>query len=208
MDSPSEAEDSATRLFGNQAITPLLPLIAQGNLDAVDRFVERYSGLIWTLTKRMTRNSHDAEDLVQEIFVELWKKADQFDVERGSEVAFVSLITKRRVFDRLRKRSLPFQIENLGDTPTVDPFQNTPTPLEIAEEIAKVRNCLSLLKPNTQSVLTLILQDGLSQQEVSISLQMPLGTVKSFARRGLLTLRECVKKPFAAATWEAKHETK
>lgn len=207
MDIPPETEDRATRLSGDQATAPLLPLIAQGNLDAVDRFVERYGGLIWTLTKRMTKSSHDAEDLVQEIFIELWKKADQFDVERGSEVAFISVITKRRVFDRLRKKSSAIQFANLDDRPAMQPFQNNTNSLEIAEEIAKVRNCLSQLSPNAQGVLKLILQDGMSQQEVSTSLQMPLGTVKSFARRGLLTLRDCVKRPFAATTMEAKHET-
>lgn len=206
MDNPLKTEDCAKPPFLIQAATPLLPLIAQGNLDAVDRFVERYGGLVWTLTKKMTKSTHDAEDLVQEIFIELWKKAALFDVQRGSEIAFISVIAKRRVFDRLRKKGSGVPLANLRESDVLESYRDSSNSLEIAEEIAKVRNCLSQLSPSTQDVLKLILQDGMSHQEVSTSLKIPLGTVKSFSRRGLLTVRDCVKRPFIASTSEAKDE--
>jgi RNA polymerase sigma factor (sigma-70 family) len=182
---------------------PLLPLIAAGEKSAVDRFIERYGGLIWTLTKKMTRSSHDAEDLVQEIFIELWKNAAHFRPERGSEISFISIIARRRLLDRLRKTSAQAQVHNLHEESLVEVPERQPDSLEVADEIAKVRNCMEQLSPNAQGVLKLILQDGLSHQEVSISLSLPLGSVKSFARRGLLSLRECVQRPFTATISEA-----
>jgi|688.fasta_scaffold91323_3 RNA polymerase sigma-70 factor (ECF subfamily) len=182
---------------------PLLPLIAAGDKSAVDRFIERYGGLIWTLTKKMTRSSHDAEDLVQEIFIELWKNAAHFRPERGSEISFISIIARRRLLDRLRKTSAQAQVHNLHEESLVEVPERQPDSLEVADEIAKVRNCMEQLSPNAQGVLKLILQDGLSHQEVSISLSLPLGSVKSFARRGLLSLRECVQRPFTATISEA-----
>ena len=81
--------------------------------------------------------------------------------------------------------------------------ERQPDSLELADEIAKVRSCMDQLSPNAQGVLKLILQEGMSHQEVSTSLSLPLGSVKSFARRGLLSLRECVQRPFTAAISEA-----
>ncbi|MFM7563481.1 MAG: sigma-70 family RNA polymerase sigma factor [Planctomycetota bacterium] len=180
-----------------------MPMIAAGDTSAVDRFVERYGGLIWTLTKKITRNSHDAEDLVQEIFIELWKNAAHFRPERGSEISFISIIARRRLLDRLRKTSAQAQVHNLQEESMVEIPERQPDSLEVADEIAKVRNCLEQLSPNAQGVLKMILQEGLSHQEVSTSLGLPLGSVKSFARRGLLSLRECVQRPFTATLSEA-----
>ncbi len=81
---------------------------------------------------------------------------------------------------------------------------NGSDPVEVADEIAKVRNCMEQLTASTQGVLKLILQEGMSHQEVSSSLQLPLGSVKSFARRGLLTLRDCVNRSFIATFQETE----
>lgn len=192
-------DESSTRFGG----PPLMPLIAAGDTSAVDRFVERYGGLIWTLTKKMTRSTHDAEDLVQEIFIELWKNAAHFRPERGSEISFISIIARRRLVDRLRRNSAQAQVHNLHEESVIEVSERQPDSLELADEIAKVRSCMDQLSPNAQGVLKLILQEGMSHQEVSTSLSLPLGSVKSFARRGLLSLRECVQRPFTAAISEA-----
>ncbi len=177
----------------------LLPLIAVGDVSAVDRFVERYGGLIWSLAKRMTRSLHDAEDAVQEIFIDLWKNAAAFRPDRGSEIAFVSVIARRRLVDRIRKNTSSLQVTNLSDHSAMETATSSHDSLEVADELKKVRRCMDQLTANTQSVLKLILQEGMSHQEVSSSLCLPLGSVKSFARRGLLSLRDCVKRPLTTS---------
>lgn len=203
FEEPAKADDASNLLAARFSGPPLMPLIAAGDTTAVDRFVERYGALIWTLTKKMMQRSHDAEDLVQEIFIELWKNAPLFRPERGSEISFISVIAKRRLFDRLRKNNSAIQVSYLTDEPLAEGAESRGDPLEIADEINKVRNCMRQLSGSAQDVLKLILQEGLSHQEVSTSLKMPLGSVKSFARRGLLSLRDCVKRPFTSAAQEA-----
>ena len=124
-----------------------------------------------------------------------WKSAAQFRPERGSEVSFIAVIAKRRLFDHLRKNNSTLQVCNLSGGVVAEAVEKQNDPLEIGDEVAKVRNCLGQLSPSTQQVLKLVLQEGLSHQDVSNSLNMPLGSVKSFARRGLLSLRDCVRRP-------------
>ena len=183
---------------------PLLPQIAAGEVSAVDRFVERYGGLIWSLARKMTRTSHDAEDVVQEIFIDLWKNASTFQPERGTEVTFVSVIARRRLVDRIRKQSATVQVMELTDHTVMQTVASGLNSLEMADELSKVRSCMEQLTAHAQSVLQLILQEGMSHQEVSTSLSMPLGSVKSFARRGLLALRDCVTRPLTASLQEAQ----
>ncbi len=183
---------------------PLLPLIAAGNVAAVDQFVERYGGLIWSMARKMTRLSQDAEDTVQEIFIELWRNAAAFKPERGSEVTFVAIITRRRLIDRLRRSAATVSVVELRDDSVMETVGSDLSSLEVSDELGKVRNCMEQLTANAQSVLKLILQEGMSHQEVSLSLCMPLGSVKSFARRGLLALRDCMKRPLATSLQEAR----
>lgn len=183
---------------------PLLPQIAAGDISAVDRFVERYGGLIWSLARRMTRTSHDAEDVVQEIFIDLWKNASSFQPDRGTEVTFVSIIARRRLIDRIRKQAATVQVMELTDHTVMQTVASSLNSLEIADELSKVRSCMEQLTTHAQSVLKLILHEGMSHQEVSTSLCMPLGSVKSFARRGLLALRDCVKRPLTSSLQEAQ----
>lgn len=183
---------------------PLLPLIADGDTTAVDRFVDRYGGLIWSIAKKMTRSSHDTEDLVQEVFIELWRNAASFQPDRGSEVSFIATIARRRVVDRLRKKSSILQVMTLDEQTWKVSTNSQRDSLEIDDELAKIHRCLGQLSSNTQEVLKLILQQGMSHQEVSSSMSLPLGSVKSYARRGLLFLRECVSRPLSEVMLEAQ----
>jgi len=203
--------DRGEETLRNSAVTfprfsgpPLLPLIATGDTSAVERFVARYGGLIWSIAKKMTRNSHDAEDLVQEVFIDLWKSAASFQPDRGSEVSFIATIARRRVIDRLRKNSSILQVMSLEEQTLKVSTNNQRDTLEFEDEMAKLHSCLGQLSSNTQEVLKRILQHGMSHQEVSSSMSLPLGSVKSYARRGLLFLRECVNRPQSEVIPEAQ----
>lgn len=161
--------------------------VAQGDPAAVEQCIAHYGGLVWTLARRMTPTIADAEDAVQEIFVQLWQQANRFDSSLGSETNFVTMIARRRLIDRLRRTQRRPKTEKLVDAP---PASNETDPVAIAEEAAFARKQMELLKPDEQSVLKLTLQHGLSQTAVAEQLELPLGTVKSHARRGLLRLRE------------------
>ncbi len=167
----------------------ILNRIATGDTDAVQDCLKTYGGLVWSLARRMLRNSEDAEDVVQEIFVDIWKNAERFDPSQSSETTFVAMIARRRIIDRIRysaRRISPDSLEDVLVEPTNRGDQTIQTSVE-ANEAAKA---LAALRPEQQQVLQLSIVEGLSHQEISDATGMPLGTVKTHARRGILQARE------------------
>jgi len=137
----------------------------------------------------MLRNPDDAEDVVQEIFVDIWKNAGRFDPTQSSETTFIAMIARRRIIDRIRysaRRLSPDSIEDVLVEPATRDDQSLQTSIE-ANEVAKA---LEGLRPEQRQVLQLSIVYGLSHQEISDATGMPLGTVKTHARRGILQARE------------------
>ena len=167
----------------------ILNRIAAGDASAVDECLKAYGGLVWSLARRMLRNSDDAEDVVQEIFVDIWKNAARFDASQSSETTFVAMIARRRIIDRIRyanRRLAPDSLEDILAEPGTRADQEMQTSVE-AREAAKA---LDALRPEQRQVLQLSIVQGLSHQEISDTTGMPLGTVKTHARRGILQARE------------------
>ncbi len=176
--------------------------VAGGDASAVEQCIAEYGGLVWTLARRMTSTTADAEDAVQEIFVQLWQQAGRFDPQLGSEAGFVTMIARRRLIDRLRKATRRPSPEPLVEAPPAEPEKDY---VGIREEAELARRCMDSLKTEERDVLRLALESGLSQTEISDRLGMPLGTVKSHARRGLIKLRErlATQQPEGAAARSA-----
>ena len=178
--------------------SPLLPLVAQGDNQAIAACIERYSGLVWSLARRFLSDSGSAEDAVQEIFVEIWKVASRFDPERGSEVAFVSTLTRRRLIDRIRRQARRQEDVTLVEEPVaiaIAPEQA----LASREDLDHAKQLVSSLQPQLRQAVELALYDGLSHTEISERMEVPLGTAKSLIRRGLTQVRQRVT-PSATAS--------
>jgi RNA polymerase sigma-70 factor (ECF subfamily) len=192
----------------NQGFTPLmvepiLPQIAAGRLGAVDDCIQRYSAVLWSLARRSLANTHDAEDAVQEIFLELWKNAGRFDPSLSSEPTFVTTIARRRLIDRSRKRSRRPAPQILDEPERIEGEPESDS-AEIADEARKVSAALGKLRPEQKQILEMALVEGHSQQEISNKTGMPLGTVKSHARRGLMRVRELLGVKRQEVTREAE----
>ena len=172
----------------------LLPRIAGGDQSAVPECISRYGGLIWSLARRRLASREDAEDVVQEVFVDLWRSADRFDPLVAQEVTFVAMIARRRVIDRLRRRAVLPQTASLDGGHAVDlpdPADDAPVGrrLELGEEARLADEHLEQLKPEAQRVLKLSIYEDLSHSAIAECTGLPLGTVKSHIRRGLDSLR-------------------
>ncbi|MFO0826116.1 MAG: sigma-70 family RNA polymerase sigma factor [Gemmataceae bacterium] len=167
----------------------LLERIARGDRDAVPECLAAYGGLVWALARKQTTDPSDAEDAVQEIFVDLWRHAGRFDSKIASESTFVAMIARRRLLDRSRKRGRSLPTTPLPDDggPVYSPNEER---LAIADEVAVVRARMTEISAEQRRVLELAIDKGMSQADISNALGMPLGTVKAHARRGLLRLRE------------------
>lgn len=167
----------------------ILNRIAAGDANAVQDCLKAYGGLVWSLARRMLKNAEDAEDVVQEIFVDIWKNAERFDPSQASETTFVAMIARRRIIDRVRyagRRLAPDSLEDVVN----EPANRYDVSLQTSVEAAEAARALNELRPEQQQVLQLSIVHGLSHQEISDTTGIPLGTVKTHARRGILRARE------------------
>lgn len=167
---------------------PILKRIASGEKRAVQECLTAYGGLVWSLALRMLPNNEEAEDAVQEIFIDIWKNAERFDEDQASETTFVAMIARRRLIDRLRKESRKPGIDSLEDI-LAEP-ENNDQNIQFCIEAKEAAQAMKNLRPEQRHVLHLSIVLGYSHQEISDALNMPLGTVKTHARRGLIQVRE------------------
>jgi RNA polymerase sigma-70 factor (ECF subfamily) len=167
----------------------VLERIASGDPAAVSDCIEQYGALVWSLARRLSRTPMDAEDATQEIFLDIWRSAGRFDASQGSDKVFIAMIARRRLIDRLRKTTAEPPVEPLESLDTIH-WADPGTASEISFEAEQAARALAELKPEQRRVLELGLLHGLTQSEIAARLALPLGTVKSFMRRGLIKMRE------------------
>jgi RNA polymerase sigma-70 factor (ECF subfamily) len=167
----------------------VLTRMAAGDADAVGDCMDQFGALVWSLARRWSRTTADAEDATQEIFLDIWRSAGRFDESQGSDKVFIAMIARRRLIDRLRKNSAepPMAPAELLDTVV---WQEPGNSAETSADAAHAARAVAELRPEQRQVLELGLLHGLSQSEIAERLAMPLGTVKSFMRRGLIKVRE------------------
>ncbi len=166
----------------------VLPRIAAGDPAAAADCIARYGGLVWALARRFLGNPSDAEDAVQDVFIELWKNASRYDPARSSEPTYITMIARRRLIDRKRRA---------GRTPVPQPLPDEPvgTPpksdrIEIEDEAARAAAALGELRVEEQRVIQMAVYQGLTHEEIAAKTGLPVGTVKTHIRRGLIRVRE------------------
>jgi RNA polymerase sigma-70 factor (ECF subfamily) len=136
----------------------------------------------------MSPSRADAEDAVQEIFMQLWKSAAVFDPARCSERGFVAMVARRRLIDRLRSQRSRREREVRLDPATFDP--GVASSLQDEPDAQQAARLIAALPEDRRTVLLMFLADGCSHSEISARTGMPLGTVKSVVRRSLMLVRE------------------
>ena len=159
--------------------------------SALAELYDRYAGLVYGLALAALRNPDDAQDLTQEIFLALYRQASSFDPARGALGGYLTAMTRSRAIDRLRARGRKVRLLEDHHRATVPPEPSF-TPLDrisIGECTDRVRAALAELPESQRRVLEMAYYRGLSQSEIAADLDASLGTVKSWARRGLLTLK-------------------
>ena len=167
----------------------LLKRVAASDRGAIDECLARYGGLVWSLARRQLPNAAEAEEAVQEIFIDVWRYAGRFDEQLASEVTFVAMIARRRLIDLRRKQQRTISTSSFPEDldPAVVDEQDS---LVVGDEIQRARELLAKLRPVERQVIECVIDQGLSHAQIAGNLNIPLGSVKTHARRGLIRLRE------------------
>jgi RNA polymerase sigma-70 factor (ECF subfamily) len=167
--------------------------VASGDPEAFEELINKYGNLIWSIARRYLSNQNEAEDAVQEIFVALWQSAGRFDPNKASEITFISMITRRRLIDNLRKNNKHKVLKSIEDSLSDDVFSQKSN-LEENAEISLVIRALKKLDIQDQELLSLSIYQGYSYLEIAKLLNLPLGTVKTKIRRNLMKIRDDIKR--------------
>ena len=175
----------------------ILQRIRQGEEPALAELYQRYVQVLFSLCMRILQSSEEAEDLMQEIFLQVWNKADTYQSNKGTVYTWLVTITRNRAIDRTRSTSYRHHTRAVdvdhvmlaADSRSSNPHANT----ILTEEQQSVVNALQRLTPDQQQVIGLAYYEGYSQSQIAESLKIPLGTVKTRMRKGLMELRSMLK---------------
>jgi RNA polymerase sigma-70 factor (ECF subfamily) len=175
--------------LGTESVTDwVLPRIASGDPAAVPDCISRYGGLVWSLARRFLGNATDAEDAVQDVFIELWKNAARFDPSRSSEPTYITMIARRRLIDRKRRAARVPPSQTLAEEPAGR--TGTHERVELEDEAARAAAVLAELRDDERRMIHMAVYQGLTHEEIAAATGVPLGTVKTHIRRGLIRVRE------------------
>ncbi len=175
------------------ADSSLLARASHGDDAAVRDCLSRFGPIVWGLARRMSPSRADAEDAVQEIFLDLWEHGARYDALRGSEEAFVAVVARRRLIDRRRKvlrRPVTDSIDAAPGERGTLPEGSHDGGIETSAEAAMAARAMTGLRPEQREVLRLSVAEGLTHDEIAEQTGMPVGTVKAHARRGLIRIRK------------------
>lgn len=165
---------------------------AGGDRAAFARLYQETSGQLFAVALKVARRRDLAEDILQDAYCAIWQKAGQYQEDRGRAMAWLVMIVRYRAIDRLRsqqRRAEDSASEDLAEIDLPDDWVAHPVGAETALD---VRSCLGHLQDNQRRAILLAFYYGLTHEEVAAHLDVPLGTVKSWVRRGLLQLKECL----------------
>lgn len=167
----------------------LLSAIRTGDEQAMAQLYERYSSVVYSVALRVLGDTGAAEDILQDIFIQLWRRPDVFDASRGSLPAWLAVIARNRAIDVLRKRRPE---SNLGDmVVSVEP--DLASDADWKRALEGIRSVLGTMPPTQRSALEMAFFDGLTHAEIAEKTGVALGTVKTRIRSGLLSLRKAFK---------------
>jgi len=170
----------------------LVRRLLQRDVSAFEELYDRHSRIVFALVLRIVRQASTSEEVVQDVFLALWRNAAQYDQSRGPFVPWLLTLARNRALDQLRlkserQRRREDQADELPPVVTMPDFEGS---LDEERRAKRVRELMASLNPQQKRAIELAYFEGLSHSEIADALKEPLGTVKSWIRTGLLRLKE------------------
>lgn len=191
---PDRSHHSLEARQRDQELIALVQQVAQGDQAALAALYDHTNRLVYSLALRVLGDVSTAEEVLLDVYTQVWRQAASYRAERGTPLAWLTMITRSRAIDRLRSGWQDQQrresLDTVGDAPTLEtsPEENT----ALAERQRFVRAALQSLSPEQREVIELAYYFGLSHSEIAARLNQPLGTVKTRTRLGMIKLREAL----------------
>ena len=175
-------------------LTGLMARLAAGDREALQKLYDATCAKLFGVCLRILADRDESEDVLQEVYLTIWRRADRFDASRASVITWMSAIARNRAIDRLRTRGPMARAESVDGLEMADESPAADDLLAAAEDRARLLNCLEDLDERTRGAIRTAFFDGLTYEALAARVGAPLGTVKSWIRRGLLRLKGCLER--------------
>lgn len=174
-------------------LTGLISRVATGDRKALASVYDRTSAKLFGVCLTITQDRDAAEDILQEVYLKVWNRAGRFDPERSSPITWLCAIARNAAIDWVRKhgRTAPIKLDTAEAA--IASADDSMIAMTASEGRAMIFDCLEALPSNQQQAIRSAYFNGLSHSELAGAMQVPLGTMKSWIRRGLLQLRGCLQ---------------
>jgi RNA polymerase sigma-70 factor (ECF subfamily) len=170
----------------------LLTDVARGDQSAFERVYDEVAGPVYGLALRIVRDPAQSEEVAQEVLVDVWRTASRYEPGRGSAMSWVMMLAHRRAVDRVRSAQAAADREQRAGRAAGPAYDVVAENVQIRLEREQVRRCLSTLTETQRESVNLAYYAGYTYREVAELLKVPLGTIKTRMRDGLIRLRDCL----------------
>jgi RNA polymerase sigma-70 factor (ECF subfamily) len=174
-------------------LAELMRRVAAGDRAALRSLYDATAPKLFGVCFRILSNRDETEDVLQDVYLTIWRRADRYDAARASVMAWAATIARNRAIDRLRARGPLAHAEPADELDVADSAPLASDLLQQAQEARALGRCLDELDERTASVIRTAFFEGVTYEALAQRLDAPLGTVKSWIRRGLLRLRGCLE---------------
>jgi len=195
MSGPTGPTASLERDAARKQLVAALARVAGGDRGALQLLYRDTSAKLFAVCVRILRDEGEAEDVLQDVYTTVWQRAGTFDPARASPITWLVAIARNRSIDRLRSGAMAARTRTMEEADDVsDNAPNALAQIESLQEERRLTDCLGELEPRHAVAIRFAFIDGMTYDELARRMNVPLGTMKSWIRRSLLRLRECLER--------------